>query len=65
MPSGEAREAFRELTRTFDVKVYGGEPAGPEDYLRCRDLAERVLHRARPSPALETTGAPASEGGRA
>ncbi|GAB4112585.1 MAG: hypothetical protein OHK0013_48420 [Sandaracinaceae bacterium] len=53
MPSGEVREAFRDLTRTFDVKVYGAERASPEDYLRCRDLAEQILHRARPVASAE------------
>jgi len=49
MPAGEAREDFRVLTRTFDVKVYGGEAASAEDYARGRTLAERILRFSRPS----------------
>ncbi len=49
MPAGEAREDFRVLTRTFDVKVYGGEAASADDYARGRTLAERILRFSRPS----------------
>jgi hypothetical protein len=53
MPAGDAREDFRDLTRAFDVKVYGAEDASAEDYLRCRTLAERIVQLSRPSLAPE------------
>lgn len=60
MPSGAARDDFRLLTRTFDVKVYGEEPAGEEDYRASRELAERILAASRPSlpppPSDEASG---------
>ncbi len=49
MPSGLTREDFRTLTRTFDVKVYGEEPAAESDYRASRAIAERILHASRPS----------------
>lgn len=49
MPEGTAREDFRALTRTFDVKVYGEEPAVERDYQASRAIAERILQASRPS----------------
>jgi hypothetical protein len=60
MPSGGAREDFRALTRTFDVKVYGEERAGEADYRSSRALAERILAASRPS-APPSTDAPESD----
>lgn len=64
MPAGEAREDFRVLTRTFDVKVYGGEAASAEDYARGRTLAERILRFSRPSlpPPAPTAPTDPTEG---
>jgi hypothetical protein len=31
---GEAKEAFNELVRAVELSLFGGEPAGPEDYER-------------------------------
>ena len=59
MPTGPARDDFRVLTRTFDVKVYGEEPAGEEDYQASRAIAERILSASRPSLAPP----PSDEGG--
>jgi hypothetical protein len=49
LPAGSTRDDFRVLTRTFDVKVYGEEPAGEADYRASRAVAERILAASRPS----------------
>ncbi len=43
LASGEARDDFRLLTRTFDAKFYGREPASVGDYEANRALAERIV----------------------
>ncbi|MFO0708599.1 MAG: hypothetical protein U0353_02100 [Sandaracinus sp.] len=66
MPSGPARDDFRVLTRTFDWKVYGEEPAAARDYAESRALAERILHASRPSlppPPLEAPSSTSSSDG--
>jgi hypothetical protein len=45
MPRGDTRRAFATFTRVFDHKWYGHEPAGPEDYRRCRRMADVICRR--------------------
>ncbi|MGD8863289.1 MAG: DUF4129 domain-containing protein [Myxococcales bacterium] len=45
MPRGDTRKAFATFTRVFDHKWYGHEPAGPEDYRRCRRMADVICRR--------------------
>lgn len=42
---GAVRTDFRELTRIFDHKWYGREPADQLDYDLCKELAERMIRR--------------------
>lgn len=47
MRTGPIRTDFRLFTSTFDVKVYGGEPASEADYKTCLELAERIVQASR------------------
>jgi hypothetical protein len=46
---GALRTDFRELTRIFDHKWYGHEPADQLDFDLCRELAERMIRRVERS----------------
>lgn len=42
MPEGEPRRLFASFTRTFDHKWYGDEPTTRDEYVHCRELADRI-----------------------
>lgn len=52
----EGREALRALIRTVEWSLFGGRPAGPDDYARALEAYRRVA--SAPSPEAGPIGVP-------